>query len=63
MIFLGMDWYDPSWYATEILDTKYAKVLVDDVINQLDHPNAQQKSEHTKLFDRVHLRAICFDNI
>jgi hypothetical protein len=36
----------------------YEKVFVDDVINQLDHLNAQQKndlkqvlSEHTKLFD------------
>jgi hypothetical protein len=56
--FFGMDWYDPTCYASEILDEKYKKVLVDDVIDQLDHLNAQQKtglrqvlSEHTKLFD------------
>ena len=53
-----MDLYDPTCYATEILDAKYEKVLVDDVIDQLDHLNGQQKtdrrqvlSEHTKLFD------------
>jgi hypothetical protein len=53
-----MDWYDPTCYASEILDAKYKKVLVDDVIDQLDSLNAQQKtdlrqvlSEHTKLFD------------
>ncbi len=56
--FFGMDWYDPHCHATEILDAKYGKVLVDDVIDQLTHLNAQQKSdirqvlnEHTKLFD------------
>jgi hypothetical protein len=56
--FFGMDWYDPTCYASEILDGKYEKVLVDDVIDQLDHLNAQQKtdlrqvlSEYTKLFD------------
>ncbi len=53
-----MDWYDPTCYASEILDAKYGKVLVDDVIHQLDHLNTQQKNdlkrelnEHTKLFD------------
>jgi hypothetical protein len=53
-----MDWYDPTCYASEILDAKYEKVLVDDVIDQLDHLNVQQKNnlkqvlnEHTKLFD------------
>jgi hypothetical protein len=56
--FFGMDWYDPTCYASEILDAKYEKVLVDDVIDQLDHLNAQQKNdlkrvlnEHIKLFD------------
>ena len=56
--FFGMDWYDPQCHATEILDAKYEKVLVDDVIDQLTHLNAQQKSDirqvlnkHTKLFD------------
>jgi hypothetical protein len=53
-----MDWYDQTCYTSEILDANYKKVLVDDVIDQLDHLNAQQKtdlrqvlSEHTKLFD------------
>jgi hypothetical protein len=57
-VFFGMDWNDPTCYASEILDAKYEKVLVDDVIDQLDHLNAQQKndlrqvlSENTKLFD------------
>ncbi len=53
-----MDWFDPTCNASEILDAKYDKVLVDDVIDQLDHLDAQQKddlkrvlNEHTKLFD------------
>jgi hypothetical protein len=29
----GMDWYDPTCYATEILDAKYEKVQFDEVIN------------------------------
>ena len=54
----GMDWYDPTCYAIEILDAKYEKVEVDEVTNQLTHLNLQQKEdlkqvlkEHTKLFD------------
>jgi hypothetical protein len=43
--FFGMDWYDLHCHATEILDAKYEKVLVDDVIDQLTHLNAQQKSD------------------
>ncbi len=35
----GMDWYDPTWYAVEILDAKYEKVEVDEVINLLNHLN------------------------
>jgi hypothetical protein len=53
-----MDWYDPTCYASEILDAKYEKVLFDDDIDQLDHLNTQQKNdlkrvlnEHAKLFD------------
>jgi hypothetical protein len=53
-----MDWHDPTCHASEILDAKYEKVLVYDVIDQLDHLNAQQKNdlkqmlnEHIKLFD------------
>jgi hypothetical protein len=53
-----MDWYNPTCYASEMLDAQYEKVLVDDVIDQLDQLNAQQKNdlkrvlnEHIKLFD------------
>ena len=56
--FFGMDWYDPTCYAVEILDAKYEKVDVDEVITHLTHLNSQQKEdlkqvlqEHTKLFD------------
>jgi hypothetical protein len=28
----GMDWYDPTCYAAEILDAKYEKVEVDELI-------------------------------
>jgi hypothetical protein len=56
--FFGMDWYDPTCYASEILDAKYEKVLVDDVIDQLYHLSTQQKddlnqvlNEHAKLYD------------
>jgi hypothetical protein len=44
--------------ATEILDAKYEKVEVDEIINQLDHLTLEQEEdnkkvlkEHTKLFD------------
>jgi hypothetical protein len=54
----GIDWYDPTCYATEILDAKYKKVEVDEVINQLNHLTLEQKEdlkkvlkEPTKLFD------------
>jgi hypothetical protein len=30
----GMDCYDPTCYATDILDAKYQKVGVDEVIKQ-----------------------------
>jgi hypothetical protein len=36
---------DPTCYASEILDAKYEKALVDDVIDQLDHLNAQKKND------------------
>ncbi len=58
MEFFGMDWYDPTCYATEILDAKYEKVHIDDVVGQLNHLNDQQKtdikqvlSKFTELFD------------
>ncbi len=54
----GMDWYDPTCYATEILDAKYGKVATDDYVEHLDHLTPQQKKDlngvlntYTKLFD------------
>ena len=54
----GMDWYDPSCYASEILDAKYGEVSMDDVVNQLTHLNKKQKKDlkvllkdFTKLFN------------
>jgi hypothetical protein len=56
--FFGIDWYDPTCYAIEILDVKYERVQIDDVVNQLEHRNIKQKadikqvlSEFTKIFD------------
>jgi hypothetical protein len=54
----GMDWYDPTCYAIEILDAKYEKVATDDYVEQLDHLTPQQKKDlkgvlntYTRLFD------------
>jgi hypothetical protein len=47
-----MDWYDPTCYASEILDAKYEKVLVDDVIDQLDHLDAQQKDDLKRVLNK-----------
>ncbi len=54
----GMDWYDPTCFAIEIIDAKYEQVQIGDVVSQLEHLNDQQKadnkqvlSEFTKLFD------------
>jgi hypothetical protein len=56
--FFGMDWYDPTCFAIEILDAKYEKVQIEDAVNPLEHLSTQQKadlkqvlSEFTKLFD------------
>jgi hypothetical protein len=56
----GMDWYDPTCYTAEILDAKYEKVELDEVINQLNHLTLEQKGnikkvlkEHTKIFDET----------
>jgi hypothetical protein len=53
-----MDWYDPTCFAIEILDAKYEKIQIKDVVNPLEYLSAQQKadlkqvlSEFTKLFD------------
>ncbi len=54
----GMDWYNPTCYAPEILDAKYGGVSRDDVVDQLTHLNDKQKQDlkvllkdFTKLFD------------
>jgi hypothetical protein len=39
----GMDWYDPTCFAIEILDAKYEKVLVEEVVNPLEYLSTQQK--------------------
>jgi hypothetical protein len=58
MELFGMDWYDPTCYATEILDAKYEKFHIDDIVSQLKHLNDQLQtdikqvlSKFTKLFD------------
>ena len=38
----GKDWYDPDCFATAILDAKYEKVDVDDVVEQLIHLSKSQ---------------------
>ena len=54
----GRDWYDPDCFATAILDAKYEKVNVDDVIDQLTQLSKSQRDHlrnvlrnFTKLFD------------
>ena len=59
MEFFGMDLYDLTCYATEILDVKYEQVHIDDVLSQLEHLKDQEQkadikqvlTEFTKLFD------------
>jgi hypothetical protein len=51
--FFGMDWYDPTCNASEILDAKYEEGLVDDVIDQLDHLSAQQKNDLKRVLNRI----------
>ncbi len=46
-----MDWYDPTCYASEILDAKYGKVSTDNVVNQLSHLSNKQKQDHKILFE------------
>ena len=54
----GRDWYDPDCFATTILDAKFEKVNVDDVVEQLTHLSKSQRDDlrnvlrnFTKLFD------------
>ncbi len=53
----GMDWYDSTCYAAEIIDAKYEKVEANEVINQLNYLSLEQNKnlrkvlrKHTKLF-------------
>ena len=41
----GMDWYDPTCYAIEILDAKYEAISTDEVVEQCTHLNAEQKAD------------------
>ncbi len=43
--FFGMDWYDPTCFAIEILDAKYEKVPIKDVVNPLEYLGTQQKAD------------------
>jgi hypothetical protein len=54
----GRDWYDPDCIANAILEAKYEKVNVDDVVEQLTHLSESQRDDiravlkrFTKLFD------------
>jgi hypothetical protein len=56
--FFDMDWYDLTCFAIEILDAKYEKIQIKDIVNPLEFLSAQQKadlkqvlSDFTKLFD------------
>jgi hypothetical protein len=56
--FFGMDWYDPTCFAIEILDAKYKNNQTKDAVNLLEYLSIRQKvdlkkvlSEFTKLFD------------
>ena len=40
----GMDWYDPTCYAIEILDAKYEMVQIDDCVTSVDESKATIKS-------------------
>jgi hypothetical protein len=51
----GMNWYNPTCYAVEILDAKYEKAEVDEVINQLNHLNTEQKEDLKTVFNGAHL--------
>ncbi len=38
-----MDWYDQTCFAIEILDAKYEKVQIKDVVIPLEYLSTQQK--------------------
>jgi hypothetical protein len=45
----GMDWCDPTCYASEILDAKYGQVSTYDVVDQLTHLNDRQEQDLNSL--------------
>ncbi len=45
----GRDWYDPDCHTTEILDAKYEKVDIDNVVCPLTHLSAAQKEDLRKV--------------
>ncbi len=45
----GRDWYDPDCHATEILDAKYEKVDINDLVCQLTHLSVTQKEDLHKV--------------
>ncbi len=40
-----MDWYEPTCFAIEIVDAKYEKVRVEDVVNPSEYLSTQQKAD------------------
>jgi hypothetical protein len=40
-----MDWYDPTCFGIEILDAKYEKIQIKDVVNPLEYLSTQQKAD------------------
>ena len=46
----GMDWCDPTCYASEIMDAKYGHASTDDVAEQLTHLTADQRNDMKVLF-------------
>ena len=51
-VIFGMDWYDPTCYASEILDAKYGQVSTDEVVDQLNHLTADQRHDLKVLFKK-----------
>ncbi len=41
---LGTNWYNPTCYASELLDAKYGEVSTDDVVNHLTHLNKKAET-------------------
>ena len=46
----GQDWLDS--YATEILDAKYEKTDINDLVDKLDHLNNDQKNDLRKVLNK-----------